>query len=195
MTNDNAYFTAIFRCICVSAGVIGGLLMGTVTGLIGGTWLALPVCAVLGGAIGKVIPVEYPNGPVGNALYRALRTGRSLNHGTKLLLAVLLVGLVSALDASLRVLTIPATFYLFVVPSLVSAALFGVRVGLATVVLTLLSVTYFAIPPKYSFAVGTIWDLVCLGAFAVVALISFGMMTIQSGFVETDEDNRPFFHT
>jgi hypothetical protein len=194
MSDDHADFAAIFRFISVSVGLVGGLLIGTVIWLVGWSWLALPLCAAAGAAIGRVLPVGYPNGAVGRTLLRVLRTGRSLNPAVKLSICALLVGLVSALDAGLDTAAIPAAFCLFVLPVIVSAAMFGARAGLATVVLTLLAVTYFAIPPKYSFSVGTFWDFVCLGAFALVALISLAILTIQSSFAEIDDD-RPFSHS
>jgi hypothetical protein len=193
MSDDHADFAAIFRFISVSVGLLGGLLIGTVICLVGWSWLALPLCAAAGAAIGRVFPVGYPNGPIGGALLRALRAGRSLNPAVKLSVSAMLVGLASVLDAGLDTAAIPTAFCLFVLPVIVSAAMFGARAGLATVVLTLLAVTYFAIPPRYSFFVATLWDFVCLGAFAVVALISLAILTIQSSFAEID-DERPFSH-
>jgi hypothetical protein len=193
MSDDHADFAAIFRFISVSVGLVGGLLIGTVIWLVGWSWLALPLCAAAGAAIGRILPVGYPNGPVGRTLLRALRTGRSLNPAVKLSISALLVGVVSAADDGLDTAAIPAAFCLFVPPVIVSAAMFGARAGLATVVLTLLAVTYLAIPPRYSFFVGTLWDLVCLGAFAIVALIGLAILTIQSSFAEIDDD-RPFSH-
>jgi len=181
-------FSRDFRHAATATGLIGGLLVGLTTTLIGGSWLAMPACGAVGMLIGQIVPIESSRGRIRNGLIRVLRGTRGLPFVVRLAFAVLLLAAVSAIDIAETSLNLAMQFYLFVLPIVLSAVLFGWRTALVTTLLCIVAVVYFAIPPRQSFAILSIWDGICVGAFVLMALITFASVNIQSGFAAIDED-------
>jgi hypothetical protein len=172
-------------------GVAGGLLVGTITYLLGAPVWSLPLCAAAGFLIGRVLPADTSTGGASRPLRAALLLCRSLPLWDRIGLSALLVVTASAVYIGMRDLHILSAFYLFLLPIVLAQLMFGARCGIAAAFVSLVAIYYFAIPPKNSFVLQSVRELYLLCAFALLAFITSATLAVQTDLVGIKDDPQP----
>jgi hypothetical protein len=183
--------TASKRAIASTVGAAGGFLVGGITFLLGAPWWWLPLCVAAGLAIGRVLPADTSNKGVSRPLRATLQLCRSLPLWDRIAMSALLVVSATAVYIGMRNLHILSAFYLFLLPIVIAQLMFGARCGIAAAFVSLVAISYFAIPPKNSFALHGWRELCLLCAFALLALITSATLAVQTGLVGIKDDQRP----
>lgn len=183
-------YSAMGGPLNVGLGLGGGLAVGAAATALGGSWIAIPMCALFGIAAGKIFAVEAPSSEFWRRLVKLHQRLRYMYRPFRLLSAAVLVAMVAAVDALSTALDVPLAFYFYVIPIFLSSLLFGCKAGAVAALLSLASVTYFVIPPRNSFAIETLPDVAHLLLFAIVALIVLAVLAIQADLSIVDRDRR-----
>jgi len=144
---------ALVKFVANSIGAAGGLLVGSITFVMGAPWWSLPLCAVLGVVLGRLLPIGNSDADAPARLVSALRICRSLPLWDRIAMSALLVASATAVYIGFKHLDILTAFYLYLLPIVFAQLLFGTRCGFAAAFVSLVSIYYFVIPPKNSFAV------------------------------------------
>jgi hypothetical protein len=162
----------------LSVGLTGGSSVGLIVFLMGAPWWSLVVCASGGLLVGGLLRAGFSDD--NTRLLAVLRLLRSLPPWDRIAMSIVLVIAACAVYIGLRDLPIYGAFCLFLVPIVVAQVLFGTKSGLAAALASQIAVHYFAIPPKNSFAVHSMREVGLLCAFALVALVTWGTITLLS---------------
>jgi hypothetical protein len=184
-------WTAPKKFVASMVGAAGGLLVGSITYLLGAPGWWLPLCAAAGLLIGRVLPADTSTGGASRSLRAVLRLCRSLPLWDRIAMSALLVVTASAIYIGIRDLHILSAFYLFLLPIVLAQLMFGARCGIAAAFVSLVAICYFAIPPKNSFALQSVRELWLLCAFAVLAFITSATLAVQTGLVGIKDDPQP----
>jgi Domain of unknown function (DUF4118) len=189
-------WTAPKRFIAGTVGVAGGFLVGGITFLMGSPWWWLPLCAAAGLLIGRVLPSDASNNGARNSgvrrpVHALLRLCRSLPLWDRIAMSALLVVTATAVYIGMRNLHILSAFYLFLLPIVLAQLMFGARCGIAAAFVSLVSIYYFAIPPKNSFALQSLREICLLAAFALLAFITSATLAVQTDIAGIKDDHQP----
>ncbi len=184
-------WTAPKRFIAGTVGVAGGFLVGGITFLMGAPWWWLPLCAAAGLLIGRVLPSDTSNSGVRRPVRALLRLCRSLPLWDRIAMSALLVVTATAVYIGMRNLHILSAFYLFLLPIVLAQLMFGARCGIAAAFVSLVSIYYFAIPPKNSFALQSLREICLLAAFALLAFITSATLAVQTDIAGIKDDHQP----
>jgi hypothetical protein len=184
-------WTAPKRLIAGTVGVAGGFLVGGITFLMGAPWWWLPLCAAAGLLIGRVLPSDTSNSGARRPVRALLRLCRSLPLWDRIAMSALLVVTATAVYIGMRNLHILSAFYLFLLPIVLAQLMFGARCGIAAAFVSLMSIYYFAIPPKNSFALLGLRELCLLAAFALLAFITSATLAVQADIAGIKDDHQP----
>jgi Domain of unknown function (DUF4118) len=184
------------RFVASSVGAAGGCLVGGITFLLGAAWWWLPLCAAAGLLIGYILPTDISDAGTRNRgarqpLLALLRLCRSLPLWDRVAMSALLVVTATAVYIGMRNLHILSAFYLFLLPIVVAQLMFGARCGIAAAFVSLVSITYFAIPPKNSFALQSLREICLFSAFALLAFITSATLAVQTDLVGIKDDHQP----
>src|ERR1700722_9594793 len=179
------------RLIAGTVGVAGGFLVGGITFLMGAPWWWLPLCAAAGLLIGRFLPSDTSNSGARRPVRALLRLCRSLPLWDRIAMSALLVVTATAVYIGMRNLHILSAFYLFLLPIVLAQLMFGARCGIAAAFVSLVSICYFAIPPKNSFALQSLRDICLLAAFALLAFITSATLAVQTDIVGIKDDHQP----
>jgi K+-sensing histidine kinase KdpD len=179
--------------------VAGGLLVGGITFLMGAPWWWLPLCAAAGLLIGRVLPSDTSNilpsdtskSGARRPVHALLRLCRSLPLWDRIAMSALLVVTATAVYIGMRNLHILSAFYLFLLPIVLAQLMFGARCDVAAAFVSLVSIYYFAIPPKNSFALQSLRELCLLAAFALLAFITSATLAVQADIAGIKDDHQP----
>jgi hypothetical protein len=177
--------TALVKFVANSIGAAGGLLVGSITFVVGAPWWSLPLCAVLGVLIGRLLPFGNADGDAPAPLVSALRICRSLPLWDRIAMSALLVVSATAVYIGFKHLDILTAFYLYLLPIVFAQLLFGTRCGFAAAFVSLVSMYYFVIPPKNSFAVQSLREAGLICAFAVLAFITSATLAVLADIART----------
>jgi K+-sensing histidine kinase KdpD len=162
----------------LSVGLIGGSSVGLIVFLMGAPWWLPIVCASAGLLIGWLLRAGFSD--ENPRLMAAVRLLRSLPLWDRIAMSIVLVIAATAVFIALRDLPIYGTFCLFLVPIVLAQVLFGTKSGLAAALASQVAIHYFAIPPKNSFSVLSMREVGLVCAFALVALVTWGTITLLS---------------
>jgi hypothetical protein len=162
--------------ICV--GLTGALSVGLIVLLMGAPWWALIVCASVGLLIGWLLVTGYSGANL--RLLALIRLLRSLPLWDRIAMSIVLVISATAVYIGLRDLPLYGAFCLFLLPIVLAQVLFGTKSGLAAALASQLAIHYFAVPPKNSLAVHSMWEVGLLCAFALMALITWMTIALLS---------------
>lgn len=187
MNDDDSKFTEVFRFISLSIALFGGLLVGATTIYVGASWWSLPVCIAISIVIGKILPIEYSTGWLGQSIIAVGRTTRAMPSLAGIIVTIGLVGLFCSAFYIWKNMSLVTAFYLFIAPIFVITLLFGQRLGILAALLCTAAVVYFAIPPRQSFAITTLQDAVYFFVFAAMALVIVALLTFQSGLWQAED--------
>jgi K+-sensing histidine kinase KdpD len=113
--------------------------------------------------------------------------GRSLAVKFRLL-SSLFVTVICTIYADGDEIPLHAAFGLFLFPVILSVLLFGGFFAYFIPILSSVSLLYFVIPPRNSFAIATTRDFLNLCAFISLAWITWGIVTLQSIITGIEED-------
>ena len=166
--------------INVGLGLGGGLAVGSATTALGGSWLAIPMCALFGIAAGKLFAVKVPRNAFWQILVNAHCRIRNMPRPARMLFAVMLVGVVAVIDITSDTIDLPLGFYVYMFPIFLSSILFGRKAAFAATLVSLLAVAFFVIPPRYSFGFATLWDIATFGIFLILTLIVLAVTGAQA---------------
>jgi hypothetical protein len=182
--------TASVKFVANSVGAAGGLLVGSITFGMGAPWWSLPLCAVLGLVIGRLLPTGNSDGDAPARLASALRICRSLPLWDRIAMSALLVASATAVDIGFKHVDILTAFYLYLLPIVFAQLLFGTRCGFAAAFVSLVSIYYFVIPPKNSFAVQSLREAGLICAFAVLAFVTSATLAVLADIARAARHER-----
>jgi K+-sensing histidine kinase KdpD len=109
----------------------------------------------------------------------------------RIAMSALLVVTATAVYIGMRNLHILSAFYLFLLPIVLAQLMFGARCGIAAAFVSLVSIYYFAIPPKNSFALQSLREICLLAAFALLAFITSATLAVQTDIAGIKDDHQP----
>jgi hypothetical protein len=162
----------------LSVGLTGGSAVGVIVVLLGAPWWSLVACASVGLLAGWLLRAGFSD--ENPRLMAAVRLLRSLPLWDRIAMSIVLVISATAIYIGLRDLPIYGAFCLFLMPIVLAQVLFGTKSGLAAALASQIAIHYFAIPPKNSFAVSSMREIGIVCAFALVALVTWGTITLLS---------------
>jgi K+-sensing histidine kinase KdpD len=166
-----------------------GIAMGAVAvdvGL-GGAWWPVLAAAMLVVVTCFVLPAREPDDGFRNGVLAMLRSIRWSPFWIRLCSAVLMVLAVSVLDY-LGGFTLGREFNIFLVPIYLAALLLGLPVGLLTWLISLVTVEYCALPPRYSFAIVSLKDFAELITFFYLGLMTIACAHLIRASSTIDEE-------
>jgi Domain of unknown function (DUF4118) len=182
--------TALAKFVANSIGAAGGLLVGSITFGMGAPWWSLPLCAALGVVIGRLLPNGNSDADAPAPAVSVLRICRLLPLWDRIAMSALLVVSATAVYIGFKNLDIVTAFYLYLLPIVFAQLLFGTRCGFVAGFVSLVSIYYFVIPPKNSFAVQSLREAGLICAFALLALITSATLAVLADIARTVRHER-----
>jgi hypothetical protein len=169
-------------CAAAFSGLVGGSWVGAGVIFVGAPWKMAALCPMLGVAIGTFLYKEDEGTPLNRSLFELFRIGRCLTIPFRLFFSSLFIMTICVVYSGSDEIPLYIAFGLFLLPIIPAVLLFGALFAYIIPVFSSLAFLYFAIPPRNSFAIETIHDLLTLCLFVSLAWVTWATLTLQSIF-------------
>lgn len=152
---------------------IAALIVLSTTKFFGGSWFGFGIGLALVHLTYKLLRGDFSTVGFIRQCMAKLRSIQSLPRPIRFALGLLLVAGDVALDIHSNGFSLGRGFNIYLVPIFFSSLLFGSEITIATWAFSLLAIFYIDVPPRYSFSVGGVKEIIDLLIFFILAGIVF----------------------